>query len=71
MNSIKIFLPPAARGALFVKTAPLDPPQKFLIKFYRTSNEKFLQMFHGQGRFFQKKSLAAGGKRNENFFEDR
>jgi hypothetical protein len=31
MNSIKIFLPPAARGALFVKTAPLDPPQKLLI----------------------------------------
>jgi hypothetical protein len=27
-----IFLPPAARGALFEKTAPLDPPQKLLIK---------------------------------------
>jgi hypothetical protein len=26
------FLPPAARGALFEKTAPLDPPQKLLIK---------------------------------------
>jgi len=25
-------LPPAARGALFEKTAPLDPPQKLLIK---------------------------------------
>ncbi|MGD2092848.1 MAG: CARDB domain-containing protein, partial [Candidatus Aminicenantes bacterium] len=26
-------LPPAARGALFEKTAPLDPPQKLLINF--------------------------------------
>jgi hypothetical protein len=25
-------LPPAARGALFEKTAPLDPPQKLLIR---------------------------------------
>jgi hypothetical protein len=25
-------MPPAARGALFEKTAPLDPPQKLLIK---------------------------------------
>jgi len=24
-------LPPAARGAFFEKTAPLDPPQKLLI----------------------------------------
>jgi len=24
-------VPPAARGALFEKTAPLDPPQKLLI----------------------------------------
>jgi hypothetical protein len=24
-------MPPAARGALFEKTAPLDPPQKLLI----------------------------------------
>jgi hypothetical protein len=29
----KIYLmPPAARGALFEKTAPLDPPQKLFIK---------------------------------------
>jgi hypothetical protein len=28
---VKISLPPAARGALFEKTAPLDPPQKLLI----------------------------------------
>jgi hypothetical protein len=27
-----------------------------------TSNKKFLRMFHGQGRFFQKEPLAAGGK---------
>jgi len=27
------FLPPAARGALFEKTAPLDPRQKLLIYF--------------------------------------
>ncbi|MBT8489995.1 MAG: hypothetical protein KJN62_02990 [Deltaproteobacteria bacterium] len=26
------------------------------------NNQKFLQMFHVQGRFFQKESLAAGGK---------
>jgi hypothetical protein len=26
-----------------------------------TSNQKFLQMFHGQGQFFQKAPLAAGG----------
>jgi len=26
-------LPPAARGALFEKTAPLDPLQKLFIKF--------------------------------------
>jgi hypothetical protein len=26
-------LPPAARGALFEKTAPLDPPQKLLFIF--------------------------------------
>jgi hypothetical protein len=25
-------MPPAARGALFVKTAPLDPPQKLFIR---------------------------------------
>jgi hypothetical protein len=25
-------LPPAARGTLFEKTAPLDPPQKLFIK---------------------------------------
>jgi len=25
-------MPPASRGALFEKTAPLDPPQKLLIK---------------------------------------
>jgi hypothetical protein len=25
-------MPPAARGALFEKTAPLDPPQKLFIK---------------------------------------
>jgi hypothetical protein len=31
MSKIKIFLPPAARGALFEKTAPLDPPKKLLI----------------------------------------
>jgi hypothetical protein len=30
---IKSYLPPAARGTLFEKTAPLDPPQKLLIKF--------------------------------------
>jgi hypothetical protein len=28
-----IFLPPAARGAFFEKTAPLDPPQKRLVHF--------------------------------------
>jgi hypothetical protein len=28
-----LHLPPAARGALFEKTAPLDPPQKLLFNF--------------------------------------
>jgi hypothetical protein len=28
-----LFLPPAARGAFFEKTAPLDPPQKRLLNF--------------------------------------
>jgi hypothetical protein len=27
------FLPPAARGVLFEKTTPLDPPQKLLFVF--------------------------------------
>jgi hypothetical protein len=29
-----------------------------------TFNKKFLRMFHGQGRFFQKEPLAAGGKKS-------
>jgi len=32
MNYYKNILPSATRGALFEKTAPLDPPQKLLIK---------------------------------------
>jgi hypothetical protein len=28
------FLPSATRGALFEKTAPLDPPQKLFIGFF-------------------------------------
>jgi hypothetical protein len=39
-------LPSATRGALFEKTAPLDPPQKLLF------NKKFLRGSRGQ--FFQK-----------------
>jgi hypothetical protein len=31
-------MPPAARGALFEKTAPLDPPQKLLIKAVMVCN---------------------------------
>jgi hypothetical protein len=31
-NACCKIVPPAARGALFEKTAPLDPPQKLLIK---------------------------------------
>jgi hypothetical protein len=31
-DPINLFLPPAAWGALFEKTAPLDPRQKLLIK---------------------------------------
>jgi hypothetical protein len=38
-------LPPAARGALFEKTAPLDPPQKLFI------NKKFLEV---QKPFYKK-----------------
>ena len=33
-------MPPAARGALFEKTAPLDPPQKLLIKAVMLCNLK-------------------------------
>jgi hypothetical protein len=33
-KAVRIFLPPAARGALFEKTAPLDPLQKFFINFF-------------------------------------
>jgi hypothetical protein len=33
-------MPPAARGALFEKTAPLDPPQKLLIKAVMVCNLK-------------------------------
>jgi hypothetical protein len=55
MSLIKIFLPPAARGALFEKTAPLDPPQKLLIKFYKTSNEKFFADASRTGTVFSKR----------------
>jgi hypothetical protein len=34
-KAVRIFvLPPAARGALFEKAAPLDPPQKLFINFF-------------------------------------
>jgi hypothetical protein len=33
LTAMKLLLPPAARGALFEKTAPLDPLQKLLINF--------------------------------------
>jgi hypothetical protein len=33
-------LPPAARGAFFEKTAPLDPPKKLLIKGGRSLHLK-------------------------------
>jgi len=32
MQNKRKIKPPAARGTLFEKTAPLDPPQKLLIK---------------------------------------
>jgi hypothetical protein len=32
IHCVFLILPPAARGALFEKTAPLNPPQKLLIK---------------------------------------
>jgi hypothetical protein len=35
-------LPPAARGTLFEKTAPLDPPQKLLINFIVSRQELFI-----------------------------
>jgi hypothetical protein len=31
---MRVFLPSAIRGALFGKTAPLNPPQKLLFKFW-------------------------------------
>jgi hypothetical protein len=53
-------MPPAAMGALFEKTAPLDPPQKLLIVFLKKPNKSFLGV---QGAIFQKSPLAAGGKK--------
>jgi hypothetical protein len=46
LNSSSL-LPPAARGALFEKTAPLDPPQKlfimvfFIVSFLRVPSRIF------------------------------
>jgi hypothetical protein len=49
MIRIKNTLPPAAKGALFEKTAPLDPPQKLLIRgcfiwFFGFLNSFFLRV---------------------------
>jgi len=35
-----------------------------------TFNQKFLRMFHGQGRFFQKEPLVAEGKKKEDTAND-
>jgi hypothetical protein len=48
-------MPPAARGALFEKTAPLDP-RNFRRNFLL--NKSFVGV---QGAVFQKSPLAAGG----------
>jgi hypothetical protein len=32
-----------------------------LLRIGATPNQEFLRMLHGQGRFFQKEPLAAGG----------
>jgi hypothetical protein len=34
IHRVFLVLPSATRGALFEKTAPLDPPQKLLIKCF-------------------------------------
>jgi hypothetical protein len=45
-------MPPAARGALFEKTAPLDPPQKLFIKAVTVCNFKeFMQTMTAFGLF--------------------
>ncbi len=59
-------MPPAARGALFVKTAPLDPPQKLFIHgqpALRCFNHctQLIKSFAGSRGGFSKEPLAAGG----------
>jgi len=51
MKNLNYKLPPAARGTLFEKTAPLDPPQKLFI----------IKSFWESRTLFSKRVLAAGG----------
>jgi hypothetical protein len=52
-------LPPAARGVLFEKTTPLDPPQKlFIIKSFLG-----VRMLHG--RFYKKAPYASQSRRHQ------
>jgi hypothetical protein len=49
------FLPPAARGVLFEKTTPLDPPQKLLFIFIRLRKKRRGQakiIFRGPDNFY-------------------
>ena len=50
---MKIFMPSATRGALFEKIAPLDPPQKLLIKGGHSLQPKriFMQTMTAFGSF--------------------
>jgi hypothetical protein len=45
-------LPPAARGTLFEKTAPLDPPQKLFIKGGHDLQLKSIYANHDRLCFF-------------------
>ena len=48
-------MPPAARGALFEKTAPLDPPQKHFIKYQEDLPQKLfiVDLLQSQGLEFE------------------
>jgi len=52
-HKVKFFLPSATRGALFEKTAPLDLPQKLLIKGGHglQSDRIFMQIMTAFGLF--------------------
>jgi hypothetical protein len=53
----QLSLPPAARGALFEKTAPLDPPQKLFIKGGHSLQLERINVNHDRLWFFKVRRL--------------